>query len=142
VLDETNPYFVFPYSISAMLSLLKSQYYYLRPNTITAFNYFLLWEFVILWKFNRTQVLFAENLRTHGNDKISRNQLELLPGGIVTWKNPDSLLLLQHHMSGKQTSVKTLTSRKALKCYTKKLTRSGLVADWLVKVIGLKLIKN
>ena len=30
-------------------------------------------EFVILWKFNRTQVLFAGNLRIHRDDKISRN---------------------------------------------------------------------
>jgi hypothetical protein len=30
-------------------------------------------EFVILWKFNRTQVLFAGNLRIHRDDQISRN---------------------------------------------------------------------
>ena len=30
-------------------------------------------EFVLLWKFNRTTVLFAGNLRIHRDDRISRN---------------------------------------------------------------------
>ncbi len=30
-------------------------------------------EFVTLWKFNTSQVLFAENLRIHRDDKINRN---------------------------------------------------------------------
>ncbi len=55
----------------------------MRPNTITSFNYFLLGKFVILWKFNRTQVLFAANLRIHGNDKISTNDST----GTLTIKN-------------------------------------------------------
>jgi hypothetical protein len=40
-------------------------------------------EFVILWKFNRTQVLFAGNLRIHRDDKILRNDTT----GILTIKN-------------------------------------------------------
>ncbi len=55
----------------------------MRPNAITAFNYFLLGKFVILWKFNRTQVLFAGNLRIHGNEKISINDST----GTLTIKN-------------------------------------------------------
>ena len=30
-------------------------------------------EFVLLWKFNRSTVLFAGNLRIHRDDRISRN---------------------------------------------------------------------